>query len=642
MTKYGEKGKGSGGSAEDEATPQDGGSVVVHRSGRDHNLQSTQFPMLTRSNYGEWSILMKKTAKDAWDALKSMRMGSAAVREVRAQGLCKEFEAFGFRSGETIDDRIMRLTTLVGKMADQGEVVTEGKMVRKFLRAVPRQFALVAYTMDTTIDLDTTSIEDIAGRLKGAEERLAQDGEGGAGSQLLLTEAEWRARSKCHDDDGSGSSGGSKSRGGRKRGKGKAAAKPAPPAAAGDEPAKDQYRYCGKLGHWACDCRKKKKDEAQLVQHAGGDDDEPTLLMATAAISLPEAQHVAGQVFLNEECAEAHLRRGSENCNGKWYLDSGASNHMSGDRAAFADLDENAHGKVKFGDGSLVDICGKGSVLFSIRSGEHHALTEVHYIPRLRTSIVNLGQLDENDCDMRIYRGVMTLRDRRNHLLAEKAKYRATEPLELVHADLCGPIAPATPHGNKYFMLLVDDYSQHMWLVLLPAKDAAVPAIKQYQAAAEVQSGKALRTFRTDRGGEFTSNDISMYFADNGVQRHLTAPYSPQQNGVVERRNQTIVAMARSMMKAKNVPAKFWGEAVSTTVYILNRSFTHSLDGMTPHEAWHGAKPDIHYLRTFGCVAHVKVTRPNLKKLDDRSVPMVFLGYELGSKAYRYYDPTTQ
>lgn len=218
MTKYGEKGKGSGGSTEDEATPQDGRAVVVHRSGRDHNLQSTQFPMFTRSNYGEWSILMKvilqarylweavtvgtevfrdersamevilrsvplklvpvlgakKTAKDAWDALKSMRMGSVAVREARAQGLCKEFEAFGFRSGETIDDCVVRLTTLVGKMVDQSEVVTEGKMVCKFLRAVPRQFALVAYTIESTVDLDTTSIEDIAGRLKGAEERLAQ------------------------------------------------------------------------------------------------------------------------------------------------------------------------------------------------------------------------------------------------------------------------------------------------------------------------------------------------------------------------------------------------------------------------------------------------------------------------------------
>ena len=76
-----------------------------------------------------------------------------------------------------------------------------------------------------------------------------------------------------------------------------------------------------------------------------------------------------------------------------------------------------------------------------------------------------------------------------------------------------------------------------------------------------------------------------------------------------------------------------------TAVYVLNHSFTRSVDGMTPYEAWHGRKPDVEHLRVFGCIAHVKITRPGLKKLDDRSVKMVFLGYEHGSKAYRLFDP---
>ena len=97
--------------------------------------------------------------------------------------------------------------------------------------------------------------------------------------------------------------------------------------------------------------------------------------------------------------------------------------------------------------------------------------------------------------------------------------------------------------------------------------------------------------------------------------------------------------MARSMLKAKKMLAAFWGEAVSTAVFILNRAPTKSLDGMTPFEAWHGRKPDVSFLRTFGCIGHVKKTKPNLPKLEDRSSPMVFLGYERGSKAYRLYDP---
>ena len=94
------------------------------------------------------------------------------------------------------------------------------------------------------------------------------------------------------------------------------------------------------------------------------------------------------------------------------------------------------------------------------------------------------------------------------------------------------------------------------------------------------------------------------------MHRQLTAPYSPQQNGVVERRNQSVVAMARCMLKAKNLPGYFWGEAVTTAVHILNRAPTRALDGKTPFEAWHGERPHVHYFRTFGCIGHVKNTRP--------------------------------
>lgn len=178
-----------------------------------------------------------------------------------------------------------------------------------------------------------------------------------------------------------------------------------------------------------------------------------------------------------------------------------------------------------------------------------------------------------------------------------------------------------------------------MWLTLLTTKDQAATAIKQFKAGAEVETGRKLRLLRTDRGGEFTVATFPAYCADEGVGRQLTAPYSPQQNGVVERRNQTIIATARSMMKAMVVPARFWGEAVSTAVYLLNRSPTKSVDGRTPFEVWHGYKPDVSYLRVFRCVVHVKVTKPHLSKLEDRSKPMVFFGYEPGTAAYRVFDP---
>jgi hypothetical protein len=186
--------------------------------------------------------------------------------------------------------------------------------------------------------------------------------------------------------------------------------------------------------------------------------------------------------------------------------------------------------------------------------------------------------------------------------------------------------------------LLVDDHSRFMWLRLLASKDEAVDAIKQFKARAEAESGKKLRVLTTDRGGEFTAVEFATYCAEEGVGRHLTAPYSPQQNGVVERRNQTIVGMARSMMKAKKMPATFWGEAMTTAVFILNHAPTKALKGQTPFEAWLERKPSVAFMRTFGCVGHVKTTKPGLGKLEDRSMKAVLLGYEEGSKAYRLYD----
>jgi hypothetical protein len=220
-----------------------------------------------------------------------------------------------------------------------------------------------------------------------------------------------------------------------------------------------------------------------------------------------------------------------------------------------------------------------------------------------------------------------------------QARRRANGVLELVHGDICGPITPTTLSGNRYFLLLVDDMSRYMWLCLLAGKDQAPAAIQRFKAAAELESGRELKVLRTDRGGEFTSVEFGEYYKEFGVQRQLTAPYSLQQNGVVERQNQTVVGMARSMMKAKGLPGVFWGEAVNTTVYILNRSPTRSLDGKTPYEAWHGERPVVSYFHTFGCVVHVKNMKPNLKKLEDRSTPMIFVGYEAGSKAYRVYNP---
>ena len=135
-----------------------------------------------------------------------------------------------------------------------------------------------------------------------------------------------------------------------------------------------------------------------------------------------------------------------------------------------------------------------------------------------------------------------------------------------------------------------------MWLQLLTGKDEVVEVIKKFKARMEVESDKKLHVLRTDRDDEFTSVEFVAYCVDQGVVQHHTVPYSPQQNGVVERQNQTVVRMARSMMKAKGMPTRFWGEAVTMAVFILNRAPTKALMGKTPFEAWYGRKPSVSVL----------------------------------------------
>jgi transposase InsO family protein len=224
-----------------------------------------------------------------------------------------------------------------------------------------------------------------------------------------------------------------------------------------------------------------------------------------------------------------------------------------------------------------------------------------------------------------------------------QAHRRAESILELVHDNLCGLITPSTPSGNKYFLLLVDDLSRYMWVRLLSSKDQASSKIKNFQASVEVETGKKLKILRTDLGGgEFTSMEFDQYCTECGVERDLTASYSLQQNGVVEWCNQTVVAMARCLLKTKALPGYFWEEVITTAVHILIRSPTRAVTRKRPYEAWHGVSPAVHYMWTFGCIAHVKVMQLGLKKLDGRNRQTVFIGYEAGSKAYRCYDPATQ
>ncbi|CAL8115927.1 unnamed protein product [Prunus armeniaca] len=151
----------------------------------------------------------------------------------------------------------------------------------------------------------------------------------------------------------------------------------------------------------------------------------------------------------------------------------------------------------------------------------------------------------------------------------------------------------------------------------------------------ELQSGFQIKKLRSDRGGEYTSTEFRKFCEDLGLERQLTVAYSPQQNGVAERKNRTIVEMARTMLYEKRMPIKFWGAAVNVAVYILNRYPTSALTNKTPFEAFSGRKPGVKHMRIFGSLCYTYVPSQLRHKLEETSEKRVFVGYGTCEKGYK-------
>jgi hypothetical protein len=186
--------------------------------------------------------------------------------------------------------------------------------------------------------------------------------------------------------------------------------------------------------------------------------------------------------------------------------------------------------------------------------------------------------------------------------------------------------------GARYFVTFIDNFSRETHVYLLKAKGEVLDKFKAYKALVENQTSMKIKTLRSNNGGEFVSKKFDDFLHESGIERQTSAPYTPQQNGVAERANKTIMECARSMIRAQGLDLEFWAEAVNTAVYIKNRCPTKAFDSKTPQEAWTGTKPDVSHLRVFGCKAFAHVPDEKKSKLESKSIPCVYCE---GTKAYR-------
>ncbi|KAD4586165.1 hypothetical protein E3N88_23766 [Mikania micrantha] len=371
----------------------------------------------------------------------------------------------------------------------------------------------------------------------------------------------------------------------------------------------------------------------QEVHLTRDNEDEAALLLSIVR------EEKAMVVSLSEQNVFLQQHESCDDQKDVWYLDNGASNHMTGQKEIFAELDGSVTG-VRFGDGSKMEIKGKGTLLCECENGDQLLIPDVYYIPALPSSILSIGQMTEEGYDVSIKDDFLKLRDEQGRLLmkvkrspnhlykikitsaktvclsskleeeawiwhvrlghvniqllesmarrgcvkglpvlthprqvcegcllakqtrgsfSKEAQWRAKEPLELLHADLCGPITPLSKGGNRYIFLIVDDFSRYMWVYLLKAKDEALSKFKIFKTEVEKETGFAIKMLRTDQGCEFNSDAFKLFYQETGIRRQRTTPYIPQHNGVVERRNKTVMGMVQALLQTMKVPYTFWG-----------------------------------------------------------------------------------
>ncbi|KAG2854887.1 hypothetical protein PC115_g25913 [Phytophthora cactorum] len=149
---------------------------------------------------------------------------------------------------------------------------------------------------------------------------------------------------------------------------------------------------------------------------------------------------------------------------------------------------------------------------------------------------------------------------------------RAKQVLEVIHSDVCGPMQTSTFSGKRYFVTFTDDKSHFCVVYLLRNKSEVADKFAEFVAMAETQTGKRVKTLRSDNGGEYTSGAMAKFCKDRGIEQKFTPPYTPQLNGVAERMNRTLVECARCMLEHAGLSKSYWGEAVMTATFLRNRS----------------------------------------------------------------------
>nr|GEZ90541.1 hypothetical protein [Tanacetum cinerariifolium] len=336
-----------------------------------------------------------------------------------------------------------------------------------------------------------------------------------------------------------------------------------------------------------------------------------------------------------------------------WYLDSGCSKHMFGDRSQLVNFVQKFLSTVKFGNDHVAKIMGYGDHQIG-----NVIISRVYYVEGLGHNLFSIRQFCDSDlevdfcqhtCFIRnldgasktkswlwhrrlshlnfgainhlarqgLVRGLLKLKFEKDHLCSacemgkstkktHKPKSEDTnqEKLYLLHMDLYGPMCVESVNGKKYILIIVDDYSQFTWVKFLRSKDETSAFIIKFLKMIQVRLKVPVRRIRTDNGTEIVNQTLRDYYEEVDISHETSVARSSQQNGVVERRNHTLVEAARTMLIYAQAPLFLWAEAVATACFTQNRSIIRLRHGKTPYELLHGKLPDLSFFYVFGALCY--------------------------------------
>ncbi|KAK8919425.1 hypothetical protein KSP39_PZI020937 [Platanthera zijinensis] len=454
---------------------------------------------------------------------------------------------------------------------------------------------------------------------------------------------------------------------------------------------KGKCHNCGKWGHWAAECKgpKRQKEEApQNVANMVVDNSDPKSFVAMIGSSHRSASsewwldsgatcHVTNDMSLLSKVTT--VKEKVENCNGgatdvthagtaELVLSSGKTLILQHVKVV-PNLTKNLISM------SLLDKAGmsfttmNGRMTLSVNSHYFGCAYLINGMYRLSLDNDCINQVSSSLIDPKLlhnrlghihYKKMrdlaksqnipldMSIRFDRCEVCAQtkitrnpfKTVSRSTQLLELIHSDLCDFRSHATRGGRKYLITFIDDFSRYCHVYLLKSKDETFETFKIFKSRVENQLNLKIKRFRSDRGGEYTATGFRDFCASEGIILETTAPYSPQSNGIAERKNRTLTEMLNSMLLTAGMPNSFWGEAVLTANHILNR-VPHSKLNSTPYELWHGHPCRYDTLKTWGCIAYVRIQDLKRPKVGPRTTTCVYLGSAEDSAADRFLDLST-